>query len=271
MTAFQVGDYGLARSALAHALARATPDDTWSMALAETWGCLLAHALGDNAEAERLFRAGLAHYRSLGNPRGLVFCLSFGSITLLASRKLEEAQTLLRESLMLASIDNDRFGMAMTMQHLGLVALEQQDAAEAVYLFREALELMRATGSRWDMARVLNQFGAALWLAGASADAGKTYREALAIALEAQATPDALQALAGLAAQLHHAGRPAAALAFAARILADPASRIETRDQAEHIRAALIHQLPAEQIAAIERQARDQPLAALVQAMRTGG
>jgi len=171
---------------------------------------------------------------------------------------------------MLASVDNDRFGMAIAMQHLGLVALEQQDTAEAVYLFREALEFMRTTGSRWDMARVLNQFGTALWITGAADEAGKIYREALALALAAQAIPDALQALAGLAAQLQHTGRPAAALALAARILADPASRIETRTQAAHIRAALIPELSTEQIETIERESREQPLAALVQVTRAG-
>lgn len=260
MVAMQMGDYDMASQALASGLEIAERDDIWTIALAETWGSMLAHALGDYAEAERLFRAGLAHYRAIGNPRSLVFCLTFCSTTLMVLGKTHEAQALLRESLMLASAAEDRFGMAITLQHLGHLALEQHDAPEAVYLFREALDLMRATGSRWDIARLLNQYGAALCAVGDSARAIATYREALTTALDAQAIPDALQSLAGVAAQLHHTGRYAEAFGLCARIIADPASRIDTRDQATRLYATLMPLVPADQVAAIERQAYEQPL-----------
>jgi tetratricopeptide (TPR) repeat protein len=261
MVAMQMGDYELARRALSTGLEIAERDDAWTIALAETWASLLAHALGEYGAAERLFRAGLARYRAIGNPRCLVFCLTFCSTTLVAIGKSQEAQALLRESLMLAGAADDRFGMAITLQHLGHLALEQHDAPEAVYLFREALALMRATGSRWDITRILNQFGAALCAVGDSARAAAIYREALATALEVQAIPDALQALAGVATQLHRTGRYAEALGLCARVIADPASRIETRDQAVRLHATLMSQVPADQIAVIERQARELPLA----------
>jgi tetratricopeptide (TPR) repeat protein len=224
---------------------------------------LLFHALGEYEQAEVFFRAALARYRVLGNPRSLVFCLTFCSPTLVARGNAHEAQVLLRESFMLASAAADRFGMAIALQHLGVVALEQQQPDEAVYLFHEAVGLMRTIGSRWDLARALNQFGAAQWAAGKLTDAGATYREALATALEAQAIPDALQALAGMAAYAAQSGRYADALALATRILRDRSARTETQAQAEQVRRQTYARLAAEDARAIEHATATMPLAEL--------
>ena len=263
MLAIQMGDYELARSALAESRGLAGADDYWAIAFGESWGCMLANALGNYHEAERLFHAALGHYRILGSPRGLVFCLTFCSITLIALGKYQEVQTRLHESLELAAAADDRFGKAIVLQHLGLVSLELHDSDEAVTRFREALNLLRQTGNRWEIARALNQLGAALANTSAVSETRAAYSEALAMALEAQAIPDALQALAGIAALLQEEGRYILALELVTHILAEPAGRSETREQAMHIRAMLGLHLSSEQIAMVEETAKGRLLSAM--------
>jgi tetratricopeptide (TPR) repeat protein len=178
---------------------------------------------------------------------------------LIALGKYEETEILLRESLMLSQTTDDRYGMAMALHHLGLVAMKRQDAVEAVYLFREALVLLRTIGG-WEVAQTLNDLAGALWSTGARREAEDAYQEALAAALRAHALPDALQALTGLAVVLQHRGRSAEALGLAVRALIDPASRIETRRQAEAIRDAARSVLSAEQIDAVEGRTVGEPL-----------
>ncbi len=266
MVAFQMGDYAQARRDLNEGLALGrAASDPWTIAFCEAWGSMVAHALGQYAEAEALFRSSLAAYRALGNPRCIVFCVTFCSVTLVALGKHREAQALLREGLMLSQPTDDPWGMALLLQHLGLVALGQSDAEEAAYLFREALALLRATGNRWEVARALNHLGVALLSLGATPAAGKAHAEALAMALEAQATPEALQALAGLAAQHEREGRLASALGLAERVLVEPALRSETREQAQRLVAALRPRLAPEQIAAAEDWAGEVALIAVAE------
>ncbi|HEU5090784.1 MAG TPA: hypothetical protein VFT99_25195, partial [Roseiflexaceae bacterium] len=82
----------------------------------------------------------------------------------------------------------------------------------------------------------------------------------------AQAIPDALQALAGMAAYAAQSGRYADALALATRILRDRSARTETQAQAEQVRRQTYARLAAEDARAIEHATATMPLAELAQA-----
>lgn len=71
---------------------------------------------------------------------------------------------------------------------------------------------------------------------------------------------EALEALTGIAAAVAHEGRKAEALTVVARVLADPATRSETRQHAEQVRASIALTLPADQVSAIEAQVKVTPL-----------
>jgi predicted ATPase/transcriptional regulator with XRE-family HTH domain len=258
------GDYAEARRLLDLALAlAATTGDRHVRAMCLTVASNVAQAVGEYPEAERLFREALSGWRELGNPRGAVWCLSSCSVTLLALGKHQEAQRLLHESLTLSHATDDRYGAATTLHHLGLAAFQQDDAEAAIYFFREALPLMRSFGN-WEHLLALNALAAALWQAGAKDEARRTYADGLAAALAIQAIPEALQAISGLATLLGDSGDHAAALALAARVLADTASRDEARRAAaEQLRLAHAH-LSAEQAARIEEQAAARPLATIL-------
>jgi predicted ATPase/DNA-binding XRE family transcriptional regulator len=267
---YQMGAYSLARHSLLESLrsARGRADD-WTAALCLTWLSMVEHALGDYEAAERAFREALALWRAIGNPRTTLFCITFCSIALVAQGKHSEAQALLHESLALSTASDDRWGTAMALHHLGLVAYAQQEYQEAVYLFGETLALLRTTGTQWEIARTITQLGMSLAALGQTAQAEAAYREALTTAMAAQALPDTLHALAGLAALRADEHRYEAALELVVYIQQQAASRTETRTYSANLQAAIAPKLSRAQVAAVEERMRQRSLAEVVAALLT--
>lgn len=261
-----VGDIEEARRLIGLSLAlTATTGDRHVRAMSLTEAITIAHVRGEYLEAERLSRAALADWRELGNPRGTIWCITSSSVTLLALGKHSETQDLLREALALSHASDDRYGIAMTLYHLGLAAAKQNDDEVAIYFFREALPQLRRSGN-WEHVQALNHLGAAEWRAGAPDEAWRAYREALAAALQLQDLPEMLRAMVGLAACRAHAGQHAAALRLATQVLAEPSADAALRDTAAELQRAARGHLPPDEATLIEAQAVALPLkAALVE------
>lgn len=267
IVAYWSGDFSEARRVIDQSLIlAAAASDHWTMALCESWAGITAHAQGDDKEAERMFRSALALWRTTANPRAIIWCSTAYSAMLIAMGKYGEAETLLRDSLLIRQTTDDRYGTAMVVHQLGLIALAQQDSAKAVDLFRETLERVRAVGS-WEVAETLNHLAAALSSMGAHAEAGTTYREALVIAREANVVPDVLQALAGLAALQVREQNYETALELAIHVEHHGASRTETRNQAAQLRAAIMPHVAQQQIDLPEQRVDERPLEDIVTAL----
>ncbi len=269
MYSFFVGDYDQAGRALKKCRAIVPAGDQFINAFCDTWETMVALAQGEYEEAERFFRAGLARYRAMENNRGLLISTTFCSTPLITQGKYQEVEALLQEGLRVAELLDDRYGTAIALHQLGLVASAQNRTTTAIDRFHESLALCRALGSYWDIARVSNQLGAALMASGEPAEAGQALLEALKAALEGQIIPEALHALGGLATLLSLEGHCQKALEIAAHILAEPAANSKTREQARQLRAALRAQLPAEQVALIEGRGRNRPLTEIAAEMIT--
>lgn len=264
------GDYATARRQIDRSLElTARTGDSHVTAMNLTLACSVAHALGAYEEAEQLFRAALAHWRTLGNPRGTVWCITFGCNTLLLLGAHQEAQQLLHESLKLSHATDDRYGTATTLHQLGRIAAQQGDVEEAIYFFREALPLLPSTWN-WLYAQALNDLAAALWQVGAQQETWRTYRTALAAALQVQSLYETLRALIGLAVYQAHAGRHAAALALAVRVLAEPAGPDDVRRSAEDLRRTACAHLTPEEVAQIAERARTQALVQVLAGLPAG-
>jgi predicted ATPase/transcriptional regulator with XRE-family HTH domain len=150
---YYIGDHGAARRMLDQSIDLATATcDRPTCARSQTVASMVAHTTGEYEQAERLFRAALANWRQLGSPRGIIWCISYCSIALLALGKYQEAELLLRESLALSHATGDRYGTGSSLRHLGLIAFQQQDVETAIYFFREALPLLRSI-EPWGMCR----------------------------------------------------------------------------------------------------------------------
>jgi predicted ATPase/transcriptional regulator with XRE-family HTH domain/Tfp pilus assembly protein PilF len=256
---FWTGDLNTAQRYLDRSIALATAAaDRHLCAMDHTVGGQIAYAAGAHEAAEQLFRTALSSWRELGNPRGLVWCITSATETLLARGRHAEAEQLLRESL----AAHDTGGTASALYNLGLVAFQQGAFAEAVYFFREVLPSLQDTSGPL-YTRVGNHLGAALWRAGSGGEARRVYSEALATAVKLQIDSEALRALAGLAEILAGAGEHETALRLAARVLADPAGPEDARRAAAEVRGTTRECITEEEATRIEAHAAAGSLAAL--------
>jgi len=264
IVAHRVGDDATAHGKIATGVALTLETgDRWSQALGQVWASVVARSSGAYEEAERQFRAGLSIWQEFGDPRAQIWCITYCSGTLMALGKHHEVHDLLRTSLALSHATDDHYGTAMSLHHLGLIALQQRNFEEAIYFFREALPMLRRT-SGWEYPQVFIDLGTALWEVGSMAESRRAYQDALAGAVETQALPEVLHALVGLAAHLARDGEIATALKVVTRVLADPAKRERTQRQAAELQAAARAALSADEAARIERLAAVEPLSEVV-------
>ncbi len=245
IVAYQMGNYAEADRLLNDGLRISIErGDAWVRALSLCFLGLVAHAQGDYELARRLFSEDLAVWRAIDNVRGMVLCLNYFSTTLYKLGEYAEAQALLHESLTLCSATGDRFGLGTALSHLGLVAKAQGQFQEAHYLFSESLTLFKEMGNRWDIARTLNHFGVVALALGECQDAKRAYIESLRNSIEANAVPDALNALVGLARASVCEGNREQALELCLQVLQHPAPGKEAYERAEQLRAQLVTELP---------------------------
>ena len=103
----------------------------------------------------------------------------------------------------------------------------------------------------------LNSIGDTLHRLGDPA-AASVYREALATALAVQVLPQALDALAGLAAFAHQAGDPEQALLLASWVATHPHASPQAKARASQLQQTLAAQLSYEQAEAIRAKSAGQ-------------
>jgi tetratricopeptide (TPR) repeat protein len=265
LTLFQIGKYAEAGEYMGRGLALARQNnDRWNIGTGLFFLGTLAHGRGEYEAAQQLLHESLAVWREIGSPHLLSLCLNYLSITLTVLGKWSEAQAVLRDSLSVCAATEDRWGFATALNHLGQVAQALGDRHEARYLFEESLSIFRETGNRWDLARVHNHLGAIASEEARYAEARRHYETALALATEAQATPDALHAVIGLAGVLAATGQPATALELCLQCLAHPAAGNDARGRALRLRADLETQLSAGEIDAIRARAEGRSFGATV-------
>jgi hypothetical protein len=102
---------------------------------------------------------------------------------------------------------------------------------------------------------------------GQAAQAEDAYREALRTAMAAQALPDTLHALAGLAALRADEHHYEAALELVVHIQQQAASRIETRAHSANLQAAIAPKLSRAQVDAVEERMRQRSVADVMAAL----
>ncbi len=266
IASYQMGNYDEAQDALQQSLEiDRAGGGGWIAALSLCFLGLVAHSTGDYNRARELFSEDLAIWRSINNVRGLALCLNFFSTTLFKLSEYTEVQALLHESLALCAATGDRWGLGTALNHLGLVAQAQGEHEQAHYLFSESLALFREMGDRWAIARAQNHLGAAAWAIGDHVDAKRSYFMALRTAQELKATPDALNALAGLAQVLASEGNHERALEVVLQVMGDAASGKEAYERASLLYAELTELLPPQRVESIAQRLSGRTFDAVVE------
>jgi DNA-binding NarL/FixJ family response regulator/transcriptional regulator with XRE-family HTH domain len=153
--------------------------------------------------------------------------------------ELDVAEAMARNALQLSALHQDRWGVAVTLQQLGLVALNRGDIAEARYLLIESVELCEAIGEHWLRGRSLIALGAVERARGDQNAAERAWLDALHLAQATAMVPIMLNAIYGLAALAADACTVERALALVTYVITHPGTEHAVRTQAIELRASL--------------------------------
>jgi predicted ATPase/transcriptional regulator with XRE-family HTH domain len=262
------GNYSRASELYSEGLEIATAvGDRWFAAL-----CLLCLA-GEGSfrlpkrkpeDAHERLQSVVADWRLIGDPRLTAIALNNLSWMALKLGRYDEARDALEESVLLNISIGDRWGLGFAYRGLGLIAQAQGEHHQAVDMFRKSLNTLTEVGARQDVARVLVEMSRSIFALGNDAEAERGWREALRITTETQSTFVALEALAGIATLKAKQGNIEQALELSLIVLNHPASLLETKDRAAHLRAELESQLTGQQIEAAQARAQAKTFEATV-------
>jgi len=250
------GNYNRALELYSEGLEIATAiGDRWYSALHLT--CLnglvaTTHVMVRSENPHERLQFAVAEWRLIGDPRLTAFGLRILSQSALTLERYDEARLALEESAALNSSIGDRWGLGSAYRGLGVVAQAQGKHQQAVIMFRKSLDTFTELGGRWWVARVLAEMGRSVFELGNEAEAERVWRESLRIATETQATPVALEALAGLASLQAKRGNMETGLELLLIVLAHPACFQETENHAAHLRSQLEAQLTSQQVEAAQ-------------------
>ncbi|MBA3944143.1 MAG: helix-turn-helix domain-containing protein [Herpetosiphonaceae bacterium] len=154
------------------------PDTVWTKV--RTGAGLLAYYQGDYGRAATLCGESLWLSRQLGDQRGIVAALHGLAQVARAGDNYTAARAMYEESVDILRMLNDTWGLARTLNYLG-ISLLQDDPGAARPLIAEGLALFRQVGDRWGIALSLNDLGTISRLEGKFAEARLLLEETLDI------------------------------------------------------------------------------------------
>jgi tetratricopeptide (TPR) repeat protein len=260
----QLGDYAEAGRWAEQALAVSQAcGDQHGVAVAKTVLGQIAYLIGDYENARRHSQDSLAIERVSGNHWGMVFTLTNLGHVAQAQQDYQEAEQRFREGLAIREMLGDSRGIALCLNDMGDTAAAQADHNQARRCYQRSLALFQEVGNQAGAAATLTKLGFNALALQEPAAADAAFRQALQIAWNAQATPRALEALAGMATVLSEGwGDQAAELAE--QVLYHPAATQESRDRAGAVLARLAPPTDRRAQATTQRQREPRTLAAVV-------
>ena len=155
MTLRQLGRFAEARAAVERNLALLRSRGlSFPLAMNMIYLSYIAQAQGCHAEARMIATEARALAEATGNLLAQVSSLVVGAMIANQHGEPDVAEALARNALQLSALHQDRWGVAVTLQQLGLVALNRGDIAEARYMLIESVELCEAIGEHWLRGRI---------------------------------------------------------------------------------------------------------------------
>ncbi len=158
----------------------------------------IVRARGDEAESIHHYKESLDLFRKVSDYRGAAWALDHlgrlaqehkdyaQAITLLSGgslnwtrNDLQQANTMLHESLAIFRDLHDQYGTAWVLNHLGHVALAQNELPLAYDLVSESLAIFRKLGADWNIAWGLLNLGDIVQVQGDEAKCIQHYKESM--------------------------------------------------------------------------------------------
>ena len=213
-------------------------DSPWHSAIPTSVLGIVSYQRGDSVRAYQELSDSLKFWRTVGDPRGLVFCMLYLSSTALLLGQLETAETLLLESNTIAAEKMDRWAQAFGLDLLGQVALAKGDTLKAQEQFQRSLALYDEIGAPWGTAQVSVHLAEAQAGLGSGSQALDLLRRVFENAWQAQWLPTILEALVAFLS-LDEAIAPHTKSAALQAVQAHPACTPQIRQQVTALSASL--------------------------------
>lgn len=207
--------------------------DARELGLALNFLAAAQHLAG--GEEEALLIESRELLTAVGDRWALGYTLSDLGIVALGRRDLDAARNACEQSRATFAALGDRRGLALACEHLGEIALAAGDLEGARRLHAESLRLRRLADDQWGVIASLMALGVVARAAGELAAARRHLVAALDAGATSQVWPVLLDVLMELALVMEQDGRPRAAWAIAAPVLAHPSCNQRIREKAARL------------------------------------
>lgn len=223
----------------------------WHTAISINVLGIVAYQQGSLNEAYQQLTESLNIWRSVGDPRGLVFCMLYLGMATFALNRIEETRSILSESNMLSKANMDRWAQAFGLDMLGMVDLSQGQNEEALEHFSQSITLYREIGDQLNAMQVVIHLGQTYAALRSNEEAKRLFIEAHATARENKWTLIVLSALVSFI-EMENGLLPETKLAVALSAISHPSVTPHLRARSEKLRDEISSRLTADQIKASE-------------------
>jgi predicted ATPase/transcriptional regulator with XRE-family HTH domain len=231
------GHFDEAMQAIEEALAiQLNLGHSWGVANMTIYQGVIALELGDNDRAYDKLKQGLSLARACGDPRLISFAVIYLDRTPQARSRYSEMKPLFEEIMEYAIQTGNRYGKGVVLERMALAEQAAGDINRARQLLGESIQLFEEIEDLWSYSRVLTYLGHLALAVGDKEQASSVYTQAFRTAVNTHLYPNALDALAGLAAVKAGQEEFESALDLTFQILQHPSATQAARQRAEQLK-----------------------------------
>jgi tetratricopeptide (TPR) repeat protein len=194
---------------------------------------------GEILQAIALLEESLEAFRDVGDQWGIAYSLNDLGLMLHLRGETGEAERQVKQSRAMLRQLGDRRGAAFAAYNLGLIETRRDDHARAQGYYRESLALREAGHDQWGIGASLVQLAAATRALGDREEARHLYLAALRIAWESSVRPVVLETLVGLATLLIEDGKESEADPILAPVAVHPSTPGQLRQRILQVRPGI--------------------------------
>jgi tetratricopeptide (TPR) repeat protein len=248
------GYLALMKGEIAEAERLTTESLNWSKSLSPWYSAIpinvlgiVAYQQGNLTKAYQQLTESLKIWRSVGDPRGLVFCMLYLAMTTFALDNVEQTRSVLEESNDLAEANMDRWARAFGLDMLGMICLSQGQNEEALIRFKQSVALSKEIGDQLNGAQTTIHIGQTYAALNSNEEAKSLFLEVYDDAKQAKWSLIILNTLISFT-EIQDDLLPETKLAVALSALSHPAITPYLRKRCERLRDGLTSLLTPKQI-----------------------
>ncbi len=228
----------------------------WHQAIPKSVLGIVAYQQENFQEAYQQLNDSLSLWRPVGDPRGLVFTMTYIGMTALGMKDYGAAKSILTESNQIAEANMDRWAHAFGLDLLGIASMSQGLHEEAIIHFQQSVVLYNEIGDQMNSAQVAIHMGQAYAAMRQADEAKRLYLEAYSKAKTYKWPTVLLNALVSFT-EMPNDLPYETKLAVALSVLAHPAITPYLRGHSEAMREEAKSNLSEEMIKEAENLAKE--------------